>query len=452
MKRKQFSFFAYNPPTSGTYTINGYTYKSGEDFRSVKRCREYLNCGFDMFQMRYEYYYTGEDGWENSQTKYMWDIALAAGIKRILVSDRRLDRIIRHGDCEPARLVGEGCPYTSEAELDAKVAEYVSDYKDEAGFYGIQMVDEPRIQHVHAYGELARSLKRVLPNVYLQVNLNPMGVKYEGLDDKQSYERYVREMLEGGNLKNISFDDYPFRREYIISGNNILTYQMVARICKEYGAELNTVLQSFSHSTGGVLRTRRMLESDVYWETNVAMGFGTREYAFYTYMPKVDFDYAKGGDGIDGACFINNDGSRSALYNYTKRIIKEMQKFSKVALKYEYESSYIITEKGKTKDDFEWTVSAETYGECPFAISVDKGVALVTEQRNGEARLYMIENIGNVKDELFENAPPMKVEFSLPNGEKTFYYRGEKVDCQELNGKFIRELKVGDALFVEIKK
>ena len=451
MKRKKFSFFAYNPPTSGTYTINGYTYKSGEDFRSVTRCKEYKNCGFDMIQLRYEYYYTGEDGFENSQTKYMWDKALAAGIKKILVSDRRLDRMIRHVNYEPAHLVGDGCPFVSEKELDAQVLEYVSDYKDYPGFYGIQMVDEPAVKHVGAYGDLARSLKRVLPNVYLQVNLNPMCVRYEGLGLEQSYEKYVREMLQGGKLKNVSFDDYPFRREYIISGNNILTYQMVARICKDYGTELETVLQSFSYSTEGVLRARRMIESDMYWETNVAMGFGARSYAFYTYMPKQDFDYAKGGDGIDGACLINNDGSRSAMYYYTKRIIKEMKKFSKVALKYEYESSYIITEKGKTKNDFEWTASTEDYGSCPFAIQIDKGVALVTEQRNGEDKLYMIENIGNVKDELFDNAAPMKVEFLLQNGEKTFYYRGEKVDCQELNGKFIRELKVGDALFVEIK-
>lgn len=452
MRGKKFSFFAYNPPTSGTYTINGYSYKSGEDFRSVKRCREYKNVGFDIMQMRYEYYYTGECAWEDSPTKYMWDKAYEAGIRKIIVSDRRLDRMIRHGSYEPTRLVGEGCPFATEAELDAKVLEYVSDYKDYPGFYGIQMVDEPGTVHVPVYGELARSLKRVLPNAYLQVNLNPMCVKYEGLDGKQSYERYVKEMFEGGNLKNISFDDYPFRREYIISGNNILTYQIVARACKKYGADLETVLQSFSHSTQGVLRTRRMVESDMYWETNVAMGFGTKRYAFYTYMPKVNFDYATGGDGIDGACFINNDGSRTALYTYTKRIIKEMKKFSSVVLKYEYENSYIVTEQGKTKDDFEWTASAEDNGKPPFPMQIDKGVALVTEQKNGNDRLYMLENIGNVKDELFENAPPMRVEFELPNGETAFYFRGEKIDCARENGKFVRELKVGDALFVEVKK
>ncbi len=451
MERKKFSFFAYNPPTSGTYKINGYLYKGGEDFRSVKRFKEYKNCGFDIVQMRYEYYYTGEGAWENSPTKFAWDIAYSAGIKKILVSDRRLDRMIRHGDYEPARLVGEGCPFASEKELDAKVLEYVSDYKDYPGFYGIQMVDEPALKHVGAYGDLARSLKRVLPKAYLQVNLFPIGRRYEGMGLEESFERYAREMLEGGALKNISFDDYPFRREYIISGHNIRTYQIMARLCREYGADLETVLQSFSHSTDGVLRTRRMTESDMYWETNVAMGFGAKSYAFYTYMPKQDFDYAKGGDGIDGACIINNDGSRAAMYYYTKRIIKEMKKFSKIALKYEYASSYIVTEQGKTRKDFEWTVSTEDYGNCPFFIKIDKGVVLVTEQKNGKNLLFMIENIGNVKDELFDNAPPMRVEFSLPNGEKTFYFRGEKIMCKELDGKFIRELKVGDAIFVEVK-
>ena len=82
MKRRQFSFFAYNPPTSGTYSINGYVYKGGEDFRSVKRFKEYKNCGFDIMQMRYEYYYTGEEPWDSSPTKYAWDIAYKAGIKK----------------------------------------------------------------------------------------------------------------------------------------------------------------------------------------------------------------------------------------------------------------------------------------------------------------------------------------------------------------------------------
>ena len=450
MKRKNFGFFAYNPPTSGVYTINGCKYKSDEDFRSVKRCKEYKSVGFDVLQLRYEYMFTGEEPWETSRTKYMWDIAYKAGIKKVLVTDLRIDRLIRAG-----HLIGDGYGYKfkSEKELDDKISEYVSLYKDKKGFYGLQLVDEPSFYEIPSYGEVARSLKRVVPKAYLQINLNPIGLKCHEISDPiKAYEKYVGDILDLTGADGVSFDDYPFRREYIISGYNILAYQIVARICKGKGRELRTVLQSFSHATQGVLRTRRVNESDMYWQTNLAMGFGAREYAFYTYMPKSDFAFISGGDGIDGACFINNDGSRTALFNYTKRIIKEMQTFSKVALKYNYNCSYVITEKGKTKSDFEWTKNTEDYGECPIPIKIDKGVALVTEQRSGADSLYMVENIGNVKDELFDNAPPMEIEVVLPDGENTIYYRGKKTERNEKDKIYRYHLKVGDAIFIETKK
>ena len=451
-KKRKFSFFGYNPPTSGEYGINGYTYRYAENFCSVKRCKEYKNVGFDTLQLRYEYAYTGEEPWESSKTKYMWDIAYEAGIKKLLLTDLRIDGLIRSKTRPAGSLIGEGKLFQSEAELDAQILKYVSDYKDKPGFYGLQLLDEPWPKDVQAYCEVARSLRRVLPNIYLQVNLFTMCVSYEGIDDRATaWEKYASEMLDLGGLENISFDDYPFRREYIISGNNIRNYQILARLCKKRGVELQTVLQSFSYSTEGILRARRITESDMYWQTNVALGFGCKTFAFYTYMPKRDFDYKNGGDGIDGACFINQDGTRSALYTYTKRIIKEMQKFSKIVLKYEYENSYIVTEKGKTKEDFEWTEYAEECGACPFPIQIDKGVALITELKNGEDVLFMIENIGNVKDELFDNVSPMKMECVLPEGERTFYFRGEKTDCDEKDGRYFRNLKVGDAIFIEIK-
>ena len=448
MKSKKFSFFAYNPPTSGIYTVNGFHYRYSEDFRSVKRCREYKNCGFDMLQLRYEHAYDGEE-WETSNTNYMWNMAYAAGIKKLLLTDLRIERLIR-----PKKgVVSDICERLTEKELDELIASYIAPYKDKEGFYGFQLLDEPTYQDIPSYVAVVKSLKRLVPNAYLQVNLFPICVKIEGIDDRtEAYEKYASDILDGTGLDHICFDDYPFRREYIISGWNIRNYQIIARLCKARGAELQTVLQSFSNTSLGILRHRKMTESDMYWQTNVAMGFGAREYAFYTYMPKCKIDYAKGGDGIDGACFINNDGSRSALYYYTKRIIRDMKKFSKIALKYAYENSYFVTEKGKTTADFEQTVLAEDHGACPFPISIDKGVALVTEQKNGNDRLFMIENIGNVKDELFNGAPPMKVEFTLPEGEKTFYFRGEKVACEKTGEKFVRELKVGDAIFVEVKK
>lgn len=468
-KKEEYLFYAYNCPTSGYYTVNGYKYFYGEDFRTAKRYREYLDCGFNMVQARGENSYQGE-GWEGSNCQLVFKEALKAGLKKILVTDSRFDHWIR----DERNLIGEGKLFANEAELDKAVAECVAPYCKQEGFYGIQLFDEPMYDQFPAYGQLMRSLKRVLPNVYIQANLLPMTAHEELLKPQEIstqdvatdkiatevlsctdiYKKYIEDFQTITGSDNIHFDEYPFRREYIISGNTLPNYQLVARICQEKGLEFRAVLQSFSHVWNGALHNRRMTESDMYWQTNLAMGFGVRDYSFYTYMAKPDFTYKNEVFGeMDGAAFINLDGSRTRLYTYTKRIISEMKKFSKIAAQYRYSSSHIVTEAGKTCQDFDWTKYLYENEKCPLDVTVDKGVMLVTKQTNGKDGLYMFENIGNVRDELFDGALPMQVNITLPAGKKKFYFRGKAVKISpNENGEYEFSLKVGDAIFVEIKQ
>ncbi len=218
--------------------------------------------------------------------------------------------------------------------------------------------------------------------------------------------------------------------------------------------DLRVVLQSFAHIWNGTEHNRRMTESDMYWQTNLAMGFGASEFSFYTYMTKPDFRYKDGGMGeVDGAAFINLDGSKTELYRYTKRIISEMKKFLSVSEKYGYESSHIVAESGKTYEDFDWTRYIVENEKCPLSVTVDKGVALITRRINGDDELYMFENIGNVRDELFEGVPPTRLSVALPEGAKKFYFRGEEISATpNSDGVYGFSLKTGDAVFVEITR
>ena len=466
---KEILFYCYNGPTSGYYTINGYKYFYGEDFRTEKRYKEYLDCGFNMVQVRGENSYKGEE-WEGSNCQRVFQEALKAGCDKMLVTDARFDVWIRN----ERNLVGEGRRFATEEELDKAVAECVAPYCNQKGFYGIQLFDEPMYDQFPAYGQIMRSLKRVLPKAYVQANLLPMTAPERLLEPQQErkedvatdkiatenisrveiYKKYVGDFQTITESDNIHFDEYPFRREYIISGNTLPNYQLVARMCQERGLEFRVVLQSFAHIWNGTMHNRRMTESDMYWQTNLAMGFGVSEYSFYTYMSKPDFNYKDGVLGeLDGAAFINLDGSQTALYQYTKRIISEMKKFLEVGKKYKYCSSHIVTEEGKTCQDFDWTKYLYEDEECPLDVIVDKGVALVTKQTNGGDVLYMFENIGNVRDELFDHIPPMQLNATLPSGEKKFYFRGEEIKLSPVaKGVYTFSLKVGDAVFVEIKQ
>lgn len=467
--KKEWLFYCYNCPTSGYYTINGYKYFYGEDFRTAKRYKEYLDCGFNMVQVRGENSYKGEE-WEGSNCQLVFQEALKAGCDKMLVTDGRFDAWIR----DERDLVGEGRRFATEEELDKAVAECVAPYCNQEGFYGIQLFDEPMYDQFPAYGQIMRSLKRVLPDAYVQSNLLPMTapekllvsqetyqedvatdkIATEQLATEAIYKKYVGDFQAITGADNIHFDEYPFRREYIISGNTLPNYQLVARMCQERGVAFRVVLQSFAHVWNGNYQNRRMTESDMYWQTNLAMGFGVSEYSFYTYMAKPDFKYKDGAFGeMDGAAFINLDGSKTALYTYTKRIISEMKKFSSVARKYEYQSSHIVAEAGKTCKDFDWTKFLYEDEKCPLDVTVDKGVALITRQTNGDDELYMLENLGNVRDELFDHAPPMRLQAIFPKGEKHFYVRGEEIEFQpEESGTYTFSLKVGDAVFAEIKK
>ena len=296
--------------------------------------------------------------------------------------------------------------------------------------------------------------KMLIPQTEYQADVATDKIATEQLSRVDIYKKYIEDFQTITNADNIHFDEYPFRREYIISGNTLPNYQLVARICKERGLAFRAVLQSFGHIWNGNYHNRRMTESDMYWQTNLAMGFGVSEYSFYTYMAKPDFQYKDSAMGeMDGAAFINLDGSQTALYTYTKRIISEMKKFLEVGGKYEYCSSHIVTEEGKTCQDFDWTKYLYEDEKCPVNVAVDKGVALITKQTNGADELYMFENLGNVRDELFDRIPPMQLKTELPKGKKRFFFRGEEVEIlPDENGAYTLSLKVGDAVFVEIIK
>jgi hypothetical protein len=200
-----------------------------------------------------------------------------------------------------------------------------------------------------------------------------------------------------------------------------------------------------------------MTEPDMYWQMNLAMGFGCKEFSFFTYFTKFDrvFNGERAvSDGIDGAAFINLDGSRTKLYNYTKKIIGEMKKFESVLLKYDFEDAYFFFPKGKKAKDFEVTARAKNGGECDITVETKDTpyiVTLLTSKTGG--KMYMVQNIGNTMDELIDKVKPKKVKINLGNLAENakFYYKGERVEKEVLDNALTLTLKAGQALFIEVE-
>ena len=457
--RKEFNFYGYCSPTSGKYYIDGKPYFMGEDFRTEKRYKEYKDVGFNILLLQHENAYSGED-FETSACNLCMTEGFKAGLDKIIVSDTRLKDL-----CEETNLIGQDGKFKTEEEFLSYLDFCTAPYRDKDGFYGIQLYDEPPFKFFKSYGKVVKGLKKILPNAFLQCNLLNIverermgdGSEPESVTDYQLYERYLSTFLDESGMDSVMYDDYPFRRDYIICGNSVANYQIGAKVAKKYGVEFHTVLQSFSWVTSGRLVMRRITESDMRWQANMCMGFGVKEYAFFTYFTKPYMKLVGGvsGDGIDGTAFINRDGTRTKLYYYAKKIIQEMKDFAPVILNYDYDSDYILTEKGKSHKDFEQTAFAFVNGKCPIDVEIDSGVALVTRMnsKDGNSEMYMVENIGNVKDEFFNGQGPQEVDVKLGYDVNVRVYKyGKEINAKVKNGCFSHKLKVGDAIFIEIIK
>lgn len=461
--RKHFDFYGYNGPYSGKYYMDGVeTYTVGEDFRTVKRFKEYKDVGFNISLLQHENTYNGED-FEKSACKKCMDAAYKAGIEKVIVSDGRLKEL-----CEAEVLVGENGRFETEEELENFIRDCTAPYRSHPAFYGVQLFDEPEFWKLKEYAHTYRAIKKAFPEMAVQCNLlnmcAPPLLANEPYDVNADYANYLEYFAKESGIDYLMTDEYAFRRNNRISAYTLPTHQILAGKCKELGKELRLVLQSFSQEGAAIyegklhggVAWRRMTEKDMYWQINLAMGFGCKEFSFFTYFTKQNkrFIDVVRSDGIDGAAFVNLDGTRTKLYYYTKRIIHEMIDFEETLVKYDFDEAYFFFPEGKTKDDFEHTAKIFEKEGCPICVKTAKSPVLVTELKNGENRMFMVENIGNTIDELLYGQRASKVEINLGDfGENAkFYVRGKKVERALEKGKFTEKMHCGDAIFIEIEK
>ncbi len=465
--RKHFDFYGYNSPTDGKYHVDNETYFLGEDYRSVRRYKEYQNVGFNILLLQHMNEYNGEK-WETSACKKCMDTAFKSGIARVIVSDKRLKDL-----CVEPLLVGETGKFKTEEEFEKYVADCVKPYCNHPAFYGIQLFDEPAFKYLKEYAHLYRVIKKILPKAEMQCNLLNMvahsliAQDANNLQDKRvDYVNYLKYFAKESGINYLMTDEYAFRRNNIISNETVPVYETLAEVCKELGVELRLVMQSFCQEgcvinpdkpdeMYGGISWRRMTKADMYWQMNLAMGFGCKEFSFFTYMTKVKKFFTGKRcvtDGIDGACFINLDGSRTKLYGYTKQIIKEMKDFESVILKYAFEKPYYFYPEGKSKEDYDATSKAlDNTSGCPISVKTSNAPIVVTELKNGKDSLYMIENIGNPMDQMMKGVKAAKVAIDVSHlsGTVRFYVKGKEVEKSLTDGILFEKINCGDAIFIE---
>ncbi|MBE7061512.1 MAG: hypothetical protein E7382_03110 [Clostridiales bacterium] len=467
--REHFDFYGYNAPTCGNIYVDDEVYTLGEDYRSVKRYKEYKSIGFNIALLQHDNSYNGEK-WATSSAKKVMDICAKVGLK-VILEDKRVKDLPKE-----KILVGEGGRFKTQEELEAYITEMTAVYRDHPAFYAIQLQDEPGYRHLKNYAFVYKTIKKLFPKMELQCNLLNMVLHSEIAPDpnnlqsyEKDYEDYLHYFAKESGIDYLMTDEYAFRGMNILSAYSMPTFQVLANVCRDTGKELRLVLQSFCQEgmvvnpkdpelVEGSCHWRRISGKEMYWQMNLALGLGCKEFSYFTYFTKARRGFRvqrTTTDGIDGGALVNYDGTRTKLWFETQKIIKEFKAFEPVIIKYNYDNSYFFFPEGKKKEDFgptSWAVLSDVK-KLPISVKTDKCPILVTEMKNGNSRMYMVQNVGDPFEEVLykKRVPEIEIDLGALADKAKFYYKGKQVE-RKLDGTILKEkLGRGQALFIEVE-
>ena len=445
--------YAYSGPSDGTWridsmkyhdkhtdgsTCNGYnctctdsactnTHCTADyvDNRTVANYETYKNAGFNIL-LAQDSISVSESSWETNG-KLIMDKAHEAGLKVILTDGRIQDL------SEPvywkdgvltgtAWTIGSGGKFSSTGALDAYIYNCLSLYKDHPAFYGVMLGDEPTYHNAYCYGEVYKSIKRVMPECYVQWNLNPLWDSESfvtnyltgetGVTDDEAivaaYKSYVELFIDSMGVDYVQYDAYPFkasteRKDFMgvtiyekttpyIMETTLRNIQAVAEIAKERGIDVKVVTQSLVMRSGGSsgdIVTRQVTEDDARWLNNYLMGFGVKQISYFTYWTKAA-NSSSGEWFDDGGSFVKRDGTTTALYDFMKTIMANNTAFAPTISHFDYNGSKVVTNSYQyasghiawgtlSSDSFKWVTGATTSTDA----------TLVTELYDKENYNYM---------------------------------------------------------------
>ena len=470
----QYNFYGYSSAIDG-WNIDGISYSSGNDYKTVERIKEYKDAGMTIYFPQSAAAFNGNTPFEESETKRVMDNSLEAGIDKVILMDPRIQSLSKPAKDNAVGLIGEGKQFATEADLDATIAEYMAPYRDHEAFYGVMLGDEPFYYHTENYGQVYKSIKRVCPEAYIQYNLNPItagtGVNSTGernidarfpqlvegdegygatLNSDEEliarYRKYLRGFMDATGSDHIQYDQYPLTRSDLIDPYYILGLQVVAKLAQEYNAEFYFVTQTYAQTERSPYR--KVKQEDLYWLNNMLIGFGIKEISYFTYFTKADNNAEH---FIDGESFITWNGQKTKIYEWMQQIMAEEQKFAPTILNFEYQTSKVFM---KAPTIFDSTHALRTIETPDFKVltdvSINKEIALVTELYDSAKQnyMYMVQNIVDPLDKGSKSFQTTVLTFSEQYKYAAVYVKGEVTLKKLENGTLTLKHKPGEATFV----
>ena len=474
----QFDFYAYSSYSDGTYEIDGQKYYIGKSLANLKQYAQYGQAGMTIYFPQNDCLI---DGTEESlvKAKALLDDLAKVGIHKTILQDSR----ILYLSVQESAIVGSGCTYATEDDLDAYIYDCLEDYATHPGVYGVQLGDEPKYSMLSAYAAVYNSIRRVSDangwDLHIQYNLNPLNYtevvydqyypatsgtynwsnyRYRWNDNRRfedcikRYTQYINDFLDAMNPDSIMYDDYPLMEDkngkLVMSQTYIPCLQIVAKAAADRDIAFYNVTQAYENNADGIVHRRQMTEAGAKWLNNILVGFGAKQIAYYTYYTRGESDSEGGESYVDGSSFVDYNGNPTYLYDIMKGIMADNQIFAKVVLNFTYQGSRYYSGSSVSSDKTHVNKITTANGFTRLSgFSVDKELALVTELRdeNNNNYMYMAMNISNPDVDTYTQ----NVSLTFNGYTKALVYCDGVFENVELSGGiYTATLNAGDAVYV----
>ncbi len=347
---EEFMNFAYNPIRDDWYQRAGVRYYFDESLATPENLQKYKDCGFNYLFVDWvfqEHSMQAGYNFENGKLKRVMDMAHEAGLKCVVfqpeihgLSNSEISRINPE---EAAKEKADTSKTTrsffeSQEELNGYVADILKGLKDHPAFDGVSVIDEPKYTKFQAIGEVYQAVKASAPDAFVMANLLPFAENsnqhldlYCGSLDftaEEAYRKYLDEYYDkvGKDLGYVMYDDYPILNDGVLP-TFLYCNDVISDFCKEKGLKRITLYQSSVYSNRRVVK-----EADIYFQINIGMAFGNKQYGYYTYYPILN----TGSEQDESGFIVDMQGNPNPIYYAVQAATEEMQFNAKALMNFEY--------------------------------------------------------------------------------------------------------------------
>ncbi len=489
-----FTQYAYGSVGSSSYVNQEGERVETEDFFTLERFQEYKDCGFDVIMPQ-----TAAIASQTEKRDLCLSLAQQVGLK-VLLTDNHILYASAQTDKPLVTKDGVAGTYATQAELEAKIVECMEPYANHPAFYGVILADEVSNTLLDSgnYGLMYRTIKKLYPDCYIHANLPSIGsftytnltasgkypevseefmltttgkanieeavTWFRGLDASaaeksrrkglflaERYRLLCEKFLNETGADGITVDAYPMYNS-ILEGY-LVNLEVPARIAAERGVEFRIVTQTSSLNTPTSVNERLLDEDDLYWLNDMLLGFGCKNFGYYTYYTHgatVDESGNVTRWYTDGSSFLTHEGEQTQVYTTMQEIFANNEIFASTVLQFTYQTANLYNEDMYATQTHN---AVDIHGEFEKLSSVSTdggGSTLVTELYDSANGRYMYMAMNTVDPFALPSAA-QTITLTFDEGYSTaqIYYRGEFTTVTLIGGSYtLEEVMPGDAFFI----